>query len=323
MKNVFKIVLLCMILAFVSCSQPKPFVLVLLPDTQAYTSKFPESFKAQTEWITAHADSIAFVLQQGDITDGNADYQWINATDALFLMDGKVPYTFVMGNHDLGDGGSSNVRNSDLYNHYLPYEKYSKTKNFGGTFETGKMDNTWHTFTAGGINWMILSLEFGPRNCVLDWAGKVIEKHPKHKVIINTHAYMYSDNTRMTNGHNWLPQAYGLGSDTGDNAVNNGEQMWEKMISLYPNVMFVFSGHVLYSGTGTLVSEGVEGNKVYQMLANYQWGVDGIKGDEGYLRIVTIDPVNCKIDVKTYSPHLDKYQTTSNQQFTFNNVDFK
>ena len=82
-------------------------------------------------------------------------------------------------------------------------------KNFGGAFEEGKMDNVRYTFKAAGIKWLILCLEFGPRNNVLDWAGEVVKKHPHHKVIINTNAYMYSDDTRMVEGDRWLPQKYG------------------------------------------------------------------------------------------------------------------
>jgi len=83
----------------------------------------------------------------------------------------------------------------------------------------------------------------------------------------------------------WLPQNYGVGKDVGEDAVNNGEQIWEKLISNYPNILFVFSGHVLNDGVGTFVSEGKYGNKVYQMLANYQGGVEGTeKGGNGFLR---------------------------------------
>ncbi len=321
-NSLFKTIALCSLFLLFSCSKPQPFKLALMPDTQTYSRLYPEVFRSQTEWIAANADSFAFVLQQGDVTDNNIDEQWKVAVDAMSLLDGKVPYTIAMGNHDLGTRGSTDTRNSDLFNHHFPYSKYNKQKGFGGAYETGKIDNTWHTFHAGGIDWLILSLEFGPRNCVLDWAADVIQQHPRHKIIINTHAYMYSDDTRMGEGDNWLPQNYGIGKDIGANAVNNGEQIWDKLVSRYPNILFVFSGHVLHDGVGTLVSEGVCGNKVYQMLANYQRGVDGIHGDEGYFRILTIDPTKHTVDVKTYSPRLKQYKTEPDQQFVFQNVSF-
>jgi mannan endo-1,4-beta-mannosidase len=301
--------------------QAPPFKLAILPDVQTYTKMYPEIFKVQTQWLAEHNKDFRFVLQQGDITDWNSIEQWEAAREAFFILDDKIPYTFVPGNHDMGN--DADIRNTDNFNRYFPYDKYVHTSHFGGAFQTDKMDNTWHTFTAGGIQWLILSLEFGTRNGVLEWAEKVIKKHPAHKVIINTHDYMYSDNTRMGNGDDWLPQSYGIGKEMGENAVNNGEQIWEKLISRYKNIFMVLSGHVLHSGTGTLVSKGKHGNDVYQMLANYQEGVEGVtKGGNGYMRIITIDIKKKIMDVKTYSPYINYYNTAPNQQFTFENVQF-
>jgi len=306
-----------------SCAAKKPFTLVLLPDTQNYSMKFPEIFKAQTQWIADNADSIAFVLHQGDITNNNNVEQWEIAVSALKLMDGKVPYCFVAGNHDFGsNGGAANTRESELFNQYLPYEKYSKMEGFGGAFEEGKMDNTWYTFNAGGLKWLILNLEFGPRDKVLAWAGDVIAAHPKHKVIINTHAYLYSDSKRMDGSnpdHKWVPQKYGISKLQGPDAANDGEMMWNKLVSKYPNILFVFSGHVLNSGLGRLESVGENGNTVYQILANYQMKE---KGGNGFLRIMHIDVKNGKASVKSYSPYIDEYKTDPENQFVIENVRF-
>ncbi len=306
---------------FLSACSPKPFKLVLFPDTQTYTRLHPAIFNSQAEWVVRNADSITFVLHQGDITDNNVDPQWQVAATAMSKIDGKVPYTFVPGNHDIGK--NADVRNTDLMNKYFPFTKYSLMEGFGGVFEPGKMDNSWHTFKAGGISWLILSLEFAPRNSVLSWAGRIIEAYPRHKVIINTHAYMYSDDSRMAPPDKWTPVAYGIFKDTGDNTPNDGEQIWEKLAGKYKNVMFVFSGHVLNDGTGQLVSKGIHGNTVYQMLANYQQGVVGsVNGGNGYLRIVKLDPKRRRIEVKSYSPYLNQFKTEADHQFTFEEVKF-
>lgn len=309
------------VLLFSGCAVSKPFQLVLLPDTQVYSERFPEVFDAQTQWIARNADSITFVLHQGDITNRNTDEQWQNAANAIKYLEGKVPFTFVGGNHDLGETGSANTRDSELMNKHLPYNKYSKFKEFGGAYETGKMDNTWYTFKAGGLKWLILSLEFGPRNKILDWAGKIIEQHPSHKIIINTHAYMFSDNTRISigRGHSWVPQNYGVGKMTGEDTTNDGEMMWEKLVSQYPNIIMVVSGHVLNSGTGRLISQGKYGNKVYQMLGNYQMGE---KGGNGFLRILLIDTKKQKISVRAYSPFVNQNNINPEHQFEFNDVKF-
>lgn len=297
--------------------------LVLLPDTQNYPSKFPQHLTAQTRWVADNASTISFVLQQGDITNNNRDKEWKVVANAFGLMD-KVPFTFVPGNHDIGTNGKSDVRETTGMNTYLPYSKYSNMPNFGGAFEPGKMDNTWHHFTTGDVKWIILSLEFGPRNSVIEWAKTIIEKNRDSKVIINTHAYMYSDDTRIGPEDKWNPQVYGLGKATGADAVNDGEMMWDKLVSQYPNVLFVFNGHVLNDGTGYLVSKGKAGNKVYQMLANYQSGVEGSEeGGKGYLRIVSLDVAGRKASVKTWSPVTMQYKMEPDQQFEITDIDFK
>ncbi len=303
----------------------KPFTIALLPDTQNYSDKYPHIFKSQTSWVADKKNNITYVLQLGDITNNNTPEQWEVAREAFTLMDGKVPYMFVLGNHDIGTKGTSDIRNTELFNQYLPYSKYSRMAGFGGAFEDGKMDNVWYTFKAGGYKWLILGLEFGPRNAVLEWANEVVSKHPKHKVIIITHAYMYSDDKRISvrYNHKWTPQSYGIGKDTGPNQVNDGEDMWEKLVSIHKNIMFVFSGHVLNDGVGTLVSRGNHGNNVYQMLANFQTGVIGSKnGGNGFLRLVTISPQEKKVMIKTYSPYLDQFEQTPEHEFGFEDVVF-
>ena len=313
---------ICLGVLATSCHTSSQVRLVVLPDIQTYTRLYPEVAYSQTQWIVDHADSVDFVLQLGDLTDHNKPNQWDVAAKALNMMDSKVPYAFVMGNHDLGK--NSNKRDSKLFNEYFPYDKYSRMKYFGGAYEEGKMDNVWYTFKAGGLRWLVVCLEFGPRDSVLAWADKVIKKHPRHKVIIETHAYMYYDDTRMGEGDRWLPTSYGLGKRKDDpDPVNNGEQMWDKLVSTNSNVLFVFSGHVMDDGTGMLVSVGEHGNKVYQMLANYQGGIkNSLKGKSGFLRIVDIDVKRKIVKVQTYSPYRDEYRRGEDSEYLFENVDF-
>lgn len=135
---------------------------------------------------------------------------------------------------------------------------------------------------------------------------------------------MYYDDTRMGEGDRWLPTSYGLGKRKDDpDPVNNGEQMWDKLVSKNSNVLFVFSGHVMDDGTGMLVSVGEHGNKVYQMLANYQGGIkNSLKGKSGFLRIVDIDVKRKIVKVQTYSPYRDEYRRGEDSEYLFENVDF-
>jgi hypothetical protein len=296
------------------------FKIAILPDTQIYAQSYPAIFRAQTQWIADNwqAQNIKFVIHEGDITNNNNTAQWQVARDAMRTLDGVVPYSVTPGNHDMGTNGSSDTRNSTLFNTYFPVSDFSGTWTFGGVYpaEPTRYDNNYHTFSAGGTDWLVLSLEFGPRGPVLDWANQVVSSHPNHRVIVATHTYMFYDETRHNTGHSWNPHAYGLASGAG--GVNDGEEMWRKFVKLHPNITIVLNGHVLDDGEGHRVSTGDHGNQVYQMLANYQMQTNG---GNGYLRLLEIDPVDGTIRATSYSPYLNQYKTDWQNAFLFSNVE--
>ena len=51
-------------------------------------------------------------------------------------------------------------------------------------------DNNYCFFEAAGMKFMVVSLEFAPRDEALKWAAGAIERHPDHRVIVATHCYM-------------------------------------------------------------------------------------------------------------------------------------
>lgn len=298
---------------------------VLLPDTQYYAEKYPEVLDSQINWIARNARNIQLVIQQGDLTQNNNDKEWQVVQQAFSRLDHKLPYVLAVGNHDMGStpGKFSDVRNTSLYNQYFPVGRMAQLPGFGGTFEAGKMDNAYYLLQMGKRKWMVLTLEFGPRNAVLHWANDLVRQYPGHTVILNTHSYMFSDSTRQGPGDYWRPQAYGIGKDRGDSTVNDGEQIWEKLVRKHANIRFVFSGHVLNSGVGTLVSINDHGHYVYQMLANYQSEVKGsVRGGNGWLRILDMDLKKKTLSVRTYSPFVKEYKQEPAHQFVIRNAVF-
>lgn len=300
--------------------EPLPFgegswTLVLLPDTQLYAQDHPDIFTAQTRWIVENHENrnIALVLHEGDITNNNKPPQWGNARFSMSLLNGVVPYALAPGNHDYGPGGSASTRET-LLNVFFPVALFEDLPTFGGVFEEGKLDNSYHLFTAGGRDWLVLALEWGPRDEVVEWAGQILKKYPKRTAMVVTHAYMYFDETRYDHAtrpeQNWNPHKYATAKLPG--GVNDGQELWDKLISRHKNVAFVFSGHVLGDGAAYLASEGLHGNVVHQLLANYQMRP---QGGEGYLRLMEFLADGKTVQVKTYSPYLDKYLTDDQQQF--------
>ena len=130
---------------------------------------------------------------------------------------------------------------------------------------------------------------------------------------------MYYDETRYdwaTKGasQTWNPHSYGMASLSG--GVNDGEELWQKLVKNYDNFIMTINGHVLNDGAARLTSTGDHGNKVHQILNNFQSGVTGsIEGGQGYLRIFTFKPDKKTVEVKTYSPVLDQYKTDSQHEF--------
>jgi len=295
--------------------QNQPFTIVALPDTQYYTREINgatrDIFTAQTQWIVNHKNdsNIVLVLHEGDITDGNSAPEWTNARTSMSLLDGVVPYALAVGNHD-GLGGSQNQ--TALFNQFFPLSRFQNLPTFGGVFESNRMDNCYHLFSAGGVDWLVFSLEFGPRNVVLAWANQVATNYPNRHVIMLTHAHVYCDNTLQGSSTNqlYLPTAYGR--------ENNGTNVWEKFLRHHANMGFTFNGHIPNAGyAGRLVGVGDYGNQVFQMMADYQ---ACMLGGAGYLRIIQFFPDQDKMSVSTYSPYLDSWFTDTNNQFAYTNL---
>lgn len=101
----------------------------------------------------------------------------------------------------------------------------------------------------------------------INWAGDVVKAYFDYNVTILTHYYLTSK------------------GEIGDRNAGYGDfspqDMYNRLVRLYPNIKFVLSGHV--SGSALRVDEGIEGNKIDQMLQNYQ--SDDFGG--GYIRLLT------------------------------------
>ena len=290
------------------------FMLAVLPDTQVYSLLYPGIYTAQTAWIASHIRDrrIPYVLHLGDIVDTNTHLEWQRASQAMSLLEGLVPYALATGNHDYGPAGNAANRDT-LLNQYFSYERTAAWPTFGGAYEVGKLDNTYHLFTAGGRDYILFALEWGPRDQVIAWADQIMAQNPTRFGILITHAYLNNndrryDHTDTVNPQAFIPQQYGTVG-----GVNDGEQLWQKLIRKHPFVM-VLNGHVLGDGTGYLASVTDRGNTCHQMLSNYQFRN---LGGEGYMRLVEFLDDAKTVRVYTYSPLYDSFMQDPDQQFTF------
>jgi hypothetical protein len=294
----------------------KPWTMVLLPDTQGYTDPdydggTPEIFIKQTEWIAAEKTKrdIRLVLHLGDITNRNTHPQWLNARRAMdVLVRAEVPFALVPGNHDTGRWGSSKDRGTFL-NDYFGWFDY-RFMNKRGYYETGHLENTYQTLDTPWGAFLVLALEYFPRDRVLEWANIQAKRHADHHAILLTHAYLSPDDERISK--------VGERAAAYQGGANSGEQMWQKLVSKHPNFSFVFCGHVTGDGAGHLASKGEHGNEVHQMVVNFQPGVKPERrpGGGGFLRILEFQPDRKTIKASTYSPWLDQWLVEPEHQYS-------
>lgn len=291
-------------------AQSDSFTIVALPDTQIYSRSYPHIFRAQTQWIANNigTHNIRLVVGLGDIVDNGSELaQWQNATNAIGLMAGRVPYMLAIGNHDY-DNNQPNARSAVYYNTFYGVSHYGGQPWFGGSFPAGTTENFYGTFVFNGQKYLVMMLEFYPRASALAWASSVIQANRDKKVIIVTHAYEFDDNTRVQTCYSDSAGTYGLTAD------NDGEEMWRKLASQHVNVIMVLSGHIkVNDGVGRRADLDIKGNLVNQVLSDYQAYPNG--GD-GKLRLIKISPSQNKVYVSTYSPYSNTWLTDWQNQFT-------
>ncbi len=143
-------------------TEEERFSVVLLPDTQNYSEKYADTYVAQTLWIRqqAKSDNIKFVVHLGDIVQTSTqEPEWEHADRAMRMLDGVVPYSMAPGNHDM----VVKTRDSTLYNKYYSPERFADRPWYGGHMDDTN-DNNFCFFEASGMKFMILNLEFAPRD---------------------------------------------------------------------------------------------------------------------------------------------------------------
>ncbi len=296
--------------------QARPFTLVVLPDTQNYTdSSFgasPTYFYDQTRWIRENKETlnIVMVAHEGDIVQhAPVVAEWRIASDAFTLLDDAVPYILCLGNHDLAnDQSPAPDARRTLLNDYFPparfarnptTEAHSPARGELGFLDAGRSDNFYRTFKGGGMDFLIIALEFKPRDRVLAWANRVVAEHPRHHCIVLTHGYLDADGSRN------LGRYQITGNDSGE--------IWNKFVKRHANIFLLLCGHRL--GEAVLTSVGEAGNPVHQILLDYQNNYLG-KGGAGYLRIMIFHPDEGTIQNLTYSPSMRTYLRRPRSQFT-------
>ena len=277
------------------------FTLAVIPDSQQEVMKDDDARLAnRLQWLVAHRKelNLAMVLHVGDMVNWDTPdhIQYERAGKALKILDDAgLPYALTLGNHDTAatggknhDSGSAapgnvndNQRNTATFNTYFTA---ARLKVVGQTWQPDKVENAWRTFRAGGLDWLVVSLELWARPGAIDWARKVIDEHPHHNVILLTHAFLGGSGEIQTNNGGY-----------GDKSP---QFIFETLVKPCANIRLVFCGHVGNHAYRT--DKGDHGNTLYEFLQCYH---DNVTNP---VRLFEIDPKKKTLTTRVYCPSIDK-----------------
>jgi len=271
------------------------FTLMTLPDTQYYSentggTRFHQ-FLDQTNWIVSQRDAmnIAFVSHMGDIVDDGDSIpeEWVNANQAMTLLEDHattlraygIPFGAAPGNHDQSTNGDP-ASPSSYYNQYFGSSRYEGRPYWGGHYGNNN-DNNYELFSASGLDFIILHLEYrtSADPAVIAWADALLKAYPDRRAIVTSHWIVGQGN----------PAAFG----------GQGQQIYDGLKN-NPNLFLLLCGHIHAEGRR---SDTYEGRTVYSCLQDYQ---SSPNGGSGFLRYYTFSPAHNLITVRSYSPTLGR-----------------
>ena len=311
-RRLFILLSIAVVLSIISCVKAKPrfinkiapdsFAVVILPDTQFYSKRYPDIYYKQTQWIADNKDklNIKFTIHLGDITHNNTHDQWKVADKAHRILDKvNVAYSMVPGNHDMPKTGTGvdRLRDTSKYNKYFGPGRFKGEKWYGGHLGNTN-DNNYTFFEWKNLKFMAVSLEYAPTDEALTWANELIEQYKDRRVIVITHCYQKMHKVGKTRGGGHKKNC----ATKYDLEGNGGDAVWEDLISNHRNIFIVLSGHV--TDVEHITRKSNAGNEVHEILTDYQRersDDDDKMSGNGWLRILQFDPNENKIHVSSLS----------------------
>ncbi|MFJ8591394.1 LamG-like jellyroll fold domain-containing protein [Streptomyces sp. NPDC093598] len=254
------------------------FTLAVMPDTQ-YLFDGPSIDKAPVEaslrYLLEHGreENIVFLSHLGDLTQNGAKEEFAAIGEAFRLLDRRgVGYSVLAGNHDV-KSSTTDQRGATPYLDAFGPQRFERQRTFGGASPDGY--NSFHLFTAGGREWLVLALDWRLSPQGYAWAKDVLAKHPKTPVILTTHELVVEDDTLS----------------------DYGQQLWDQLIEDHDQIFLTLGGH--YWPAARATRKNAAGHDVHLHLTNYQ---NRYFGGAAMIRLYRFDLDRDVIDVETVSP---------------------
>lgn len=244
------------------------------------------------DWLLNNKESqkIAHVFGLGGMTATDSHGEWTLVGEQLGRLNGQISYSAVRGEQD----------SADKLNAALGAD-YAAT--LQGVMTPGDVTNAYQKITVGGHKYLILMLDVGASDAVLEWAGDVIAANRDHRVIVTTHIYQYRDGTTLDSGDAAPATDYVTGG-------NNGDAIFDKLISKHENIVLVLSSHDAWQGVVHSQVTGDAGNTVTQIMVAPQ-GMDAHIGATGMVAMLYFSADGERIAVRYYSTVRGQYGSDS------------
>ena len=171
------------------------FLFIAIPDTQSNAQYNNTVLQAQFDWIEnryvsppAGQPDLVFVTHLGDLVNTATDAtQWSNIDAAFDQLDPVgAPYSVGPGNHDLGTLYSTNFGNS----------RFTGKTWYQGYYTSGNDNyNNFSFFSAGGMDFIVINLQYQVTSGALDWADALLKANTTKRGIVVQHDILNLDNS--------------------------------------------------------------------------------------------------------------------------------
>lgn len=278
------------------------YSIALIGDIQSLTYYYPEKLTTLYTWLKDNTASkkIGFAVGLGDISETNALKEYEIVKNAHKIIQGTLPFSIIRGNHDRNGIGSGSDTN---------FKAHINQKEFGSEI-TGSYDNTmmntYRIIQIGNVKYMFMNLDFLLKNEVLDWANKIISENQDCCVIVSTHIY-------FTSAQKYYPLTGSSGIGTKYGCINNGQDLWDKLLKKHENISMLICGHNPTDNITTLQKRGEKGNKVTEMLVDPQQTDKDWAGGTGLVAMMYLSNNGKNAEIEYYSVFKDALFLENNQ----------
>lgn len=279
-------------------------------DIQEYTKNdvLIDYYNKSNNWLDSSffkPNNLKAVIEVGDITWQNRDFQWQLFFNSTQRFAEKVPYYVCTGNHDYDwiTGNKIANRNSTLINKYANF--FSTRSTIVDFYEGQSLENYVAKVSICNDDLYLLVLEFGPREEVVNWAISFVQSHPDNRFLLLTHEWLTRGGERISSKSTAEAQFKGYSS------FSTPEQVWQRLVYPNDNIWCVLCGHNGFCKM--LCSENQAGRNVAQILFNLQYQDNG---GNGLIQIWEFDSEESTVSIRIYDTLHNEWYDSEETSFS-------